>query len=256
VLKRVVASHPPPQLQVAAIDALATFDDPAVAQTVISGWKSFSPEGRQRGIAALLGKRDRVPALLEAIELGEIETSALEVGARARLIEDTDNAVAARARKLFATSPDERNRVIERYRPALSLKGDIDRGKKLFDENCARCHTPRRQGDRIGPDLSGVNNKTKEELLTSILNSSYAIEPRYVNYIVTTKAGRVYDGVLANETPGSITLRGGAEEDITILRAQISDIRASRISLMPEDLEKSLDPQGVADVIAYLRGGI
>jgi len=117
---------------------------------------------------------------------------------------------------------------------------------------------PRRQGGgRVGPDLSGINNKTKEELLTSILNPSYAIEPRFVNYIVTTIDGRMFDGVIANETPGAITLRGGSDEgDQTILRKNIAAIRASSVSLMPEDLEKSLNKQGLADIIAYLRGGL
>ena len=84
----------------------------------------------------------------------------------------------------------------------MNLAGDVARGKKLFEENCATCHMPRRQGGRVGPDLSGINNKTKEELITSILNPSYAIEPRFVNYVVTTSDGRMYDGMIANETPG------------------------------------------------------
>jgi putative heme-binding domain-containing protein len=116
---------------------------------------------------------------------------------------------------------------------------------------------PRRAGGRVGPDLSGINNKTKEELLTSILNPSFAIEPRFVNYIVTTKDGRMYDGVIANETPGSIALRGGSEDgDQTVLRKNIAEIRASSVSLMPEDLEQSLSKQDLADVITYLRGGL
>ena len=36
--------------------------------------------------------------------------------------------------------------------------------------------------------------------MTSILNPSYAIEPRFVNYVITTKDGRMYDGIIANET--------------------------------------------------------
>ena len=116
---------------------------------------------------------------------------------------------------------------------------------------------PRKQGGRVGPDLSGVNNKTREELLTSILNPSYAIEARYVNYMITARDGRLYDGVIANETPGSITLRGGvAEEDTTILRQNITEVRASSISLMPDELEKSMSKQDLADVIAYLRAGL
>jgi len=41
----------------------------------------------------------------------------------------------------------------------------------------------------------------------------------------------MYDGVLATETPGALTLRG-ADEDVTILRTNIQEIRASTISLI------------------------
>jgi putative heme-binding domain-containing protein len=147
--------------------------------------------------------------------------------------------------------------VLDGYRDALKLAGDVFRGKQLFEQTCAKCHLPQRNRGRIGPDLSGISNKTKEELLRAILNPSSSIEPRFVNYIVTTKEGRLYDGILANETPGAITLRGGSDEgDVTLLRRNIAEIRASSISLMPEDIEKSMTRQGLADIIAYLRGGL
>ena len=41
-----------------------------------------------------------------------------------------------------------------------------------------------------------------------------------------------------------------------MLRQNVSEIRASSVSLMPEELEKSLSKQDLADVIAYLRGGL
>lgn len=107
--------------------------------------------------------------------------------------------------------------------------------------------TPQRSGGRVGPDLSGINNKTKEELLTSILNPSYAIEPRFVNYLVTTRDGRMYDGVIANETPSAITLRGGSEEGDQ--RKNIADIRASSVSLMPDGLDENLSKQDLSDFV-------
>jgi len=67
----------------------------------------------------------------------------------------------------------------------------------------------------------------------------------------------MYDGIIANETTWAITLRGGSEEgDDTVLRKNIAAIRASSVSLMPDELEKNLGKQGLADVIAYLRGGL
>ena len=186
-----------------------------------------------------------------------MERSALDASARSHLYDDPDAAISTKARTLLENANSNRAQVVASYRDVVNLKGDVAHGKIVFQENCARCHEPRRQAGRIGPDLSGINNKTKEELITSILNPSYAIEPRFVNYVITTRDGRMYDGIIANETTWSITLRGGSEEgDETVLRKNIASIRASSVSLMPDELEKGFGKQGLADVIAYLRGGL
>jgi putative heme-binding domain-containing protein len=257
VVEQVLADgNAPVEVQVAALQSIASFDDPQVASGVLKHWKSYSPEARVKAVGALLAKKERVPALLNAIEGGQVEQAAVDVGSRSRLLESTETEIANRARKLFGAGGGDRAKVIAQFRDVLNMQGDEERGKLAFGEHCGRCHTPRRQGGRVGPDLSGINNKTKEELLEAILNPSQAIESRYVNYVVTTKDGRMYDGVLAGETPGSITLRGGAEEDVTLLRPAITEIRASSISLMPEDLENGMSKQALADIIAYLRGGL
>ena len=136
------------------------------------------------------------------------------------------------------------------------MTGNPVHGKKVFEETCGKCHLPQKQGSRVGPDLSGISNKTKEELLTNILHPSYSIDPQFTNYIVTTKDRGLHDGIIVNETPGTITLRGGSAQDETLLRKNIVEMRASSISVMPDDLEKSLSRQDLADVISYLRGGL
>jgi putative membrane-bound dehydrogenase-like protein len=257
VLQKVIQSHPAPEVETAAIDSLAAFDEPAVGKAILDQWRGYSPEGRKHAVDAMLAQRNRVPILLQAIADERVERSALDAGARSHLYDMPDPAIQKQARALLESTNSDRGKVVAGYHDVLAMQGDVTRGKKAFEQTCARCHMPRRQGGRVGPDLSGINNKTKEELLTSILNPSFAIEPRFVNYILTTKDGRMYDGVIANETPGSITLRGGSEDgDETVLRQNVSEIRASSVSLMPEDLEKSLSKQDLADVIAYLRGGL
>ena len=256
ILDQILASNPPPELQVAAVMSLASFHDPAVAGALIGNWKTYGPDARKQAVAALLSQRDRVPLLLKAIEDHQVDMPAIDVAARSRLMDDPDPALAQRAKSLFQNMASDRAKVVESYRDVLKMTGDERNGKKVFDTNCARCHMPRSQGGRVGPDLSGVNNKTKEELLTSILNPSYAIEPHYVHYVVTTKDGQIHDGVIAGETPGALTLRGGTENDETILRANIAEVRASSVSLMPEGLEQQMSRQEIADVIAYLRAGL
>jgi len=205
---------------------------------------------------ALLNQRDRVPILLHALENHQLEINVVDAAGRARLLQYPDRLIAEHARTLFQSNTSDRMKLVSNYQDVLKMTGDPAHGKKVFEETCGKCHLPRKQGGRVGPDLSGISSKTKEELLTSILNPSYAIEPQFTNYIVTTKDGGLHDGIIANETPGTITLRGGSVEDETLLRESIVDMRASSISVMPDDLEKSLNRQALADVISYLRGGL
>jgi len=253
----IIQSHPVPEVEAAAVDSLAVFDEPAAGKIILANWRGYSPAARKHAIAALLGRRDRIPLLLKAVEDQQVDRSALDAAARSHLYYDPDPAIAAKARSLLESANTDRAKVAARYLDVVKLPGDVARGKKLFEENCARCHEPRRYGGRVGPDLSGINNKSKEELIMSILNPSYAIEPRFVDYIVTTNEGRMHDGIIVNETQWAITLRGGSDEgDATVLRKNIASIRASSVSLMPDGLEENLGRQGLADVIAYLRGGL
>jgi putative heme-binding domain-containing protein len=48
-----------------------------------------------------------------------------------------------------------------------------------------------------------------------------------------------------------LRIAGGEERKIP--REQIVEVRSSKLSLMPEDLEKALSLQDMADLIKYLR---
>ncbi|HZQ53555.1 MAG TPA: PVC-type heme-binding CxxCH protein [Bryobacteraceae bacterium] len=257
VFDKILAPNAAPNIEVAAIDSLAAFDDPAVARIILTHWVYLSPQAHERALEALVGHKNRVPVLLNALEAGKLDPAALDGSVRSHLYENPDPAVVAKARALLGGANTGRAQVVARYKPVLTMPGNAFQGKVLFQANCARCHMPRVQGGRVGPDLSGINNKTKEELLTDILDPSYAIEPTYINHVAITKDGYIYDGIIANETPGVITLRSGAEGgDQTLLRSDIQEIRASAVSLMPEGFEKTLNEQDMANVIAYLRGGL
>ena len=256
VLRAVLDSNPPPEAQRAVVDALASFNDAAAGTMLLSYWRTYQPPARAAALEGLLNTGERAALLLDAIEHREIPAASLEVAVRNRLLEYPGPTVAARAKGLLHTAGEDRAKVVAGYRDVLNMTGDAARGKQALEKTCGNCHLARRGSGQVGPDLSGVNNKTKEELLNSILNPSAAIEPRFINYLITTKDGRLHDGVIGGETPGMITLRNGSEEgDELILRSNIVEMRASAVSLMPEDLEQSLSKQDLADVIAYLRGG-
>jgi putative heme-binding domain-containing protein len=71
--------------------------------------------------------------------------------------------------------------------------------------------------------------------------------------VIVTRDGRIHDGLIANESRGTITLRRSDSDDETILRSNIGEIRASPVSLMPDGLEEGMSKGDMADLIAYLQ---
>ena len=75
-----------------------------------------------------------------------------------------------------------------------------------------------------------------------------------MNYECELKDGRTLSGLLASENAGNITLRMGQGVEENIARSQILRLTASRLSLMPQEMEKAMTAQELADLLAYLKG--
>lgn len=253
-LQSLLKPQNPSELQLATVQALANQDDPKVAEILLSSWEGYSPQVRREVLEALLARSDRVSALLNAIEGNTVQAGQLEPSRLNQLRNHANAKIRQRAKKLLAGqgSPD-RQKVLNDFRPALHLKADAGRGKTVFKKVCSTCHRLENEGVEVGPDLlSALRNKTPETLLIDILDPSREVDPRYLNYQIVTKAGRVFTGMIAAETASSLTLRRAEKAEDSILRIQIEEIRATGKSLMPEGLEMQLGKQDLADLIAYL----
>ena len=51
-----------------------------------------------------------------------------------------------------------------------------------------------------------------------------------------------------------MTLRQALGIEDTVLRSNIASLAASAVSLMPQELEKGMSRQEMADLLAYLKG--
>jgi putative heme-binding domain-containing protein len=98
-----------------------------------------------------------------------------------------------------------------------------------------------------------VVQHTSEKLLNSILDPSAIIEPSFMAYHCTLKSGEQLYGVVASETSNSITLKLPGNVVRPILRSDISTLKSTQTSLMPDGLEAALTVQSLADLIAYLQ---
>jgi putative heme-binding domain-containing protein len=143
-----------------------------------------------------------------------------------------------------------------RPKAILSLKGNADRGEKLFWSsamNCGSCHKIGGQGKAIGPDLSTIGkSRSREDLLESILEPSRRIEPKYAAYIVHTADGRSFTGVLVKRDAKELVLRDSQNQDITLEAKNVEETHPSRTSLMPDGQLAGLTAQEAADLLEYL----
>jgi putative heme-binding domain-containing protein len=69
---------------------------------------------------------------------------------------------------------------------------------------------------------------------------------------VVTQRGRSLTGLLVEDSPARVVLKvqGGKQE--VIARKNIESVDVSKLSMMPEGIEKQLEPQEIADLFSFL----
>jgi putative membrane-bound dehydrogenase-like protein len=253
VLKGLLNPAEEPPLRAAAIRTLGTFTRAEVATVLLEPWATYTPATREAALVVLLARRERVDALLTAIEKKTVLASQLSAARRTQLLGNPDPAIKTRATRLLgeATSAT-RAEAIERYRPALTLAGDAKRGGAVFDALCAACHRYAGRGTDIGPNLETVRGWDREKLLLNILDPNREVAPNYTSYKVELKDGTSLYAMIADENATSLTLKRAGAADETILRQNIAKLTSSTQSLMPEGLEAAIAPQAMADLLTFL----
>ena len=106
----------------------------------------------------------------------------------------------------------------------------------------------------MGPDLFDIRGQTKENILFHIIVPDAEIAPAFAAYLVTTKDGRTLSGIMASETPASLTLRGPLAQESVLSRADVAKLEALPTSLMPTGLEQGMSLQEIADLLGFLKG--
>ena len=253
LLGELLAGRQPQDVQRAAVATLGEFSDPAVGSMLVEAWSSFSPVLRSAATDVIVSRESWLNTFLDAIENETIPAADLDP-ARVKLLEKHQNAKVRERIQQFASKNkiSKRADVLAAYQSALTLKGDAPRGKLAFAKICANCHKLEGAGHEIGPNLATLQNRGADTILLNVLDPNREVNPQYVNYLVVTKEGKTLTGIIAGETASSLTLKRAEGVTDTVLRIDIDELKSTGLSIMPEGVEKQIDQQAMADLIAYL----
>jgi putative membrane-bound dehydrogenase-like protein len=253
-MEKLLQPKEPPQVQVAAVRALGT----EAAARMLDGWARYTAPVRREVLAACLSKPGTMEGVVERLEKGEIRAVELEPQQRDLLLKHPSGGVRERVKKaLSSKNSEERQALIdEMFTKISALKGDPIAGEKVYMTTCSTCHRLNGQGYDVGASLSSVAGREKKALLTDILDPNRAVAPQFQVYLVKIPGARdPVSGIIAAETPTSITLRRANAEETLVLRRDILEIKAWPASLMPEGVENSVNAQGFADLLEFLQRG-
>ncbi|MEO1996515.1 MAG: PVC-type heme-binding CxxCH protein [Planctomycetaceae bacterium] len=140
---------------------------------------------------------------------------------------------------------------------AQLVKGDVDRGRKIFSSNqlaCSACHRIAGTGGTIGPDLSRIGGiRKRRDLLEAIVFPSATIVNNYETWSAVTSNGRIHSGVIQRATTRSIVLRNTQRMEIELDRNDIDELVRQPTSIMPRGLDRTLSTAELSDLLAFLQ---
>ncbi|MHC5541302.1 PVC-type heme-binding CxxCH protein, partial [Singulisphaera rosea] len=151
-------------------------------------------------------------------------------------------------------SPEKTRRIAE-IRGLLPEgdKGNPDRGRPIFKENCAVCHRLFEDGERIGPELTGAERSNLDFLMTSLVDPSALIRKEYESQTVALDDGRILTGLIVEESANTLTLLDSNRQKTVVPRDQVEEMKPSPVSLMPEGLIDKLPENQIRDLFRYLQ---
>ena len=137
----------------------------------------------------------------------------------------------------------------------VSASGDAARGEAIYRREklqCVKCHRIRREGGRVGPDLTAIGASSPlDYLIDSLLHPEKNVKEGYNTLVVLTGDGRVVTGIPVSETDEELVLRAAEDKQVSLRTADI-DEASPGATLMPQGLVDGLSRQELADLVRYL----
>jgi putative membrane-bound dehydrogenase-like protein len=223
---------------------------PLIVQTIFA--KGSIREQQQ--LLLVLGKLNlsKTQTILEDL-VNQLQDKKLSPNLRLELNEaiNTSGSAALKA-KIAALQPNATP--VDAYTAAL-FGGNYFEGRNIFNYNsaaqCTRCHAVGNEGGAVGPSLTKIGSTlTREQILQALIEPSARLAPGYGTVLLKLKEGQEVFGILAKETPTTLTITTSDAEPLVIPVSRIVS-RENTPSSMPP-MGPNLSKREIRDLVEYL----
>jgi putative heme-binding domain-containing protein len=256
-LLRLATADPAADMKREALRSLAAFNSDKIPAALLADWSKRSADIRTEIVGMLCGRKSWASALIDALKKGTLTKQDLSENDVRRILAHNDSELTKKVDsvwgKLRERTPEKVEEAIVKLRKQLGEHpGDRKAGRAVFEKNCMVCHKLRGEGHEVGPDLTGANRRDIEYLLVNIIDPNRVVGRDYYTATVVDKSGRSLSGLLAEDTPEKIVLKGENAKLTVIPRADIEAFQVEERSLMPEGLPDKMSEKDFRDLICYL----
>lgn len=248
------------RLRPAAIRALASYSDLATPARLIDLYPSLTAAEKRDALLTLASRPSFARPLVDALVGSRIPVRDVTADIARQILLLEQPAVTSAFESVWGVARGgraETRAALARY-TALIENTDLprprtSRGRQVFRDVCAACHTLFDDGGSIGPNITGSNRANLDYLLHNIVDPNAEIPNAYRTTTVELKDGRIVAGI-ANVQNASVVTVQTPNAVVTIPRSDIKSIAQADVSMMPEGLLQQLSDDDVRSLVAYLRG--
>ncbi len=248
-------------LKKTALAVAGRFDDPKIARSVVASYEgklAGDPGLRDATHRMLVGRREWARMFLDEVELHHIKEKNVAPDVVRQLALYHDAAMDEIVKKHWPSSSAKLNNAqklaeMNRIKAVVANgAGGAEKGKIIFTQRCALCHTLFEEGGKVGPDLTGYERSNPDFWLVGVLDPSVEIREGFGAYICKLKDGQILMGLIDKQDAGGVVLKDVVGQKHAAKQPDIESLEASPVSLMPEGLLQGLSDAELRDLFAWM----
>jgi putative heme-binding domain-containing protein len=126
-----------------------------------------------------------------------------------------------------------------------------ERGRALYQKNCAACHPLDGSTVPLGPGLAAAWRNGLDYFLENVVDPNAVVGENYRLTLIVTTSGTIVSGLLDSETDTAVVLRT-AEKSVTVPKSEFEERKLVNESLMPTGLLDKLSETETIELLKFL----